>query len=685
MATIFNEDNTIEQMMLSTLQKNGWKYIPAEELPRMYSDVLVEPMVKEALIRLNPEIAEDPSRADEVIYKLRTLILSVQPHNLVTQNEIFKKMIFEENSYPFGKDGRMVPIRFFGTMRKEDLALNEYVVTNQWIYPQAEGGKRLDIVLLINGFPIAIGELKTPVRSAITWLDAAGDISAYEKSIPAMFVTNVFNFATEGKCYRYGSINMPINMWGPWHTATHKSEGSLADVKISVEDMISPKNVMDIFQFFTMFATDKKYRKYKIICRYQQFEGANMIVNRVIAGYPKKGLIWHFQGSGKSLLMVFAAQKLRMIPELKNPTVVIVDDRIDLETQITATFNASDIPNLTSAATKEELLSFFRGDMRKILITTIFKFGEVSGELNPRDNIIVMVDEAHRTQEGDLGEKMRMALPNAFFFGLTGTPINRVDKNTFATFGAEEDRTGYMSRYSFSDSIRDGATLPLHFEPVPVELHVDKEKLDREFEAMTDEAGLSKDEKNELSRRVNMKAIMYNPARIRKVCEHMRDHCDNTRDLAMIDLLTSTGIRVGELVKLNRSDLDFENRECIVFGKGNKQRKVYFDARTKIHLQRYLSERTDGNESLFVSLLKPYERLQISGVEIRLRKIGRELNFNKVHPHKFRRTLATMAIDKGMPIEQVQQLLGHQSIDTTLQYAMVNQNNVKESHRKYIG
>ena len=167
--------------------------------------------------------------------------------------------------------------------------------------------------------------------------------------------------------------------------------------------------------------------------------------------------------------------------------------------------------------------------------------------------------------------------------------------------------------------------------------------------------------------------------------ELMRDHCDNTRDLAMIDLLTSTGIRVGELVKLNRSDLDFENRECIVFGKGNKQRKVYFDARTKIHLQRYLSERRDGNESLFVSLLKPYERLQISGVEIRLRKIGRELNFNKVHPHKFRRTLATMAIDKGMPIEQVQQLLGHQSIDTTLQYAMVNQNNVKESHRKYIG
>lgn len=167
--------------------------------------------------------------------------------------------------------------------------------------------------------------------------------------------------------------------------------------------------------------------------------------------------------------------------------------------------------------------------------------------------------------------------------------------------------------------------------------------------------------------------------------ELMRDHCDNARDLAMIDVLTSTGIRVGELVKLNRADIDFDRRECIVFGKGNKERKVYFDARTKIHLQKYLAERTDDNEALFVSLLSPYARLQISGVEIRLRKIGQELNFHKVHPHKFRRTLATMAIDKGMPIEQVQQLLGHQSIDTTLQYAMVNQNNVKESHRKFIG
>lgn len=407
-------------------------------------------------------------------------------------------------------------------MTPEDLALNEYVVTNQWVYPTVESGKRLDIVLLINGFPVVIGELKTPVRDAISWLDAAGDIAAYEKSIPQMFVSNIFNFATEGKCFRYGSVKMPIGLWGPWHTPFHKTEGSLIDVKMSVEDMITPAKVVDIFQFFTIFATDKKYQKYKIICRYQQYEGANLLVDRVKAGYPKQGLIWHFQGSGKSLLMVFAAQKLRMIPELKNPTVVIVDDRIDLETQITATFNASDIPNLVSLSTKEELINFFKQDTRKIAITTIFRFGDVDGVLNERDNIIVMVDEAHRTQEGNLGEKMHAALPNAFFFGLTGTPINRVDKNTFHTFGTAEDKSGYMSKYSFSDSIRDGATLPLNFEPVPVDLHVDRNKLDKEFDALTE--NLSEEDRAELSKRVNMKAIMYDKKRIRKVCEHIANH-----------------------------------------------------------------------------------------------------------------------------------------------------------------
>lgn len=167
--------------------------------------------------------------------------------------------------------------------------------------------------------------------------------------------------------------------------------------------------------------------------------------------------------------------------------------------------------------------------------------------------------------------------------------------------------------------------------------------------------------------------------------ELMRDSCSNTRDLAIIDLLASSGMRVGEMVMLNREDIDFNERECVVVGKGNKERLVYFDARTKIHLQNYLNERMDTNPALFVSLKAPYERLMIGGVETRLRELGKRLNLQKVHPHKFRRTLATSAIDKGMPIEQVQQLLGHQKIDTTMHYAMVKQQNVKLAHRKYIG
>ncbi len=167
--------------------------------------------------------------------------------------------------------------------------------------------------------------------------------------------------------------------------------------------------------------------------------------------------------------------------------------------------------------------------------------------------------------------------------------------------------------------------------------------------------------------------------------ENMRDNCEELRDLAMIDMLASTGMRVGEMVLLNRDDIDFSERECVVFGKGDKERVVYFDARAKLHLQEYLESRTDDNPALFVTLRAPHERIQIGGIEHRLREMGKRLNIVKCHPHKFRRTLATMAIDKGMPIEQLQRLLGHQRIDTTLQYAMVKQSNVKTAHRKYIG
>ena len=341
--------------------------------------------------------------------------------------------------------------------------------------------------------------------------------------MPRCCAPNVPPFATEGRGYRYGSVRMPSDVWGPWHEGENKAEGSLADVQRSIRSMLRLHVVLDILQNFTLFATDKKHRRIKIICRYQQFEGANLMVARVVKGYPKKGLIWHFQGSGKSLLMVFAAQKLRMHRKLGNPTVMIVVDRIDLDTQITATFNAADIPNMIGAATRQELQSLLAADTRKIIITTIHKFGEADGRLNERSNIIVMVDEAHRTQEGDLGRKMRDALPNAFLFGLTGTPINKRDRNTFWAFGADEDEQGYMSRYSFQDSIRDKATLPLHFEAVDAKLKINKDAIDEAYSQMTDE--LSELDRDDLAKRAAKMAVLIKaPARVNAICQHIVKH-----------------------------------------------------------------------------------------------------------------------------------------------------------------
>jgi len=536
---MFNEENTVEQMVLDTLcgsvsssltpdesalYADGlktWRFISAEELPRQHSDVFVESMVRDALIQLNPEIAAQPDRADEVLYRLRTLPLSVQSEGVVRANELFAEWLRGEKTMPFGERGEHTPIRLIDF---ENLSNNDYVATNQWVFPTKEGGRRFDIVLLVNGLPLVIGEAKTPVRPAVTWVDGASDIhNGYEQSVPQMFVTNVLSFATEGKCYRYGSVRMPIDIWGPWHEGEDKSEGTLLDVQRTVRAMLQPHVILDILQNFTLFATDKKHRRIKIICRYQQYEATNLLVARVIKGYPKKGLIWHFQGSGKSLLMVFASQKLRMHPKLGNPTVMIVVDRIDLDTQITATFNAADTPNMIGAPTRQELQRLLAADTRKIIITTIHKFGEADGCLNERSNIIVMVDEAHRTQEGDLGRKMREALPNAFLFGLTGTPINKRDRNTFWAFGAEEDEQGYMSRYSFQDSIRDRATLPLHFEAVDVKLRIDRAAIDEAYAQMTE--GVTDEERDDLAKRAAKMAVLIKaPARVDAICQHIVKH-----------------------------------------------------------------------------------------------------------------------------------------------------------------
>ena len=539
---IFNEANTVEAFVRDLLCGGtthhiaigpglarrtgqipglGWHYLSHENLPRQPQEVIVEEHLRDALIRLNPSIAAQPDRAVNVLYRLRAIIMSVRSDGLVKANEEFAAWMTGEKSMPFGENGEHVTITLIDF---DDLEQNQYVVTQQYTFRAGKTEKRADLVLLINGIPLVLIEAKTPVRSSQSWLDGALKVhDDYERNVPEFFVPNVFSIATEGKEYRYGSIRMPVEYWGPWRIEDDDNLASMERVEKAVTSMLRPQVVLDLLENFTSYATHKGKQRIKIIARYQQYEGANKLVERVVDGHPKKGLIWHFQGSGKSLLMLFAARKLRLHPVLKNPTVMVVVDRVDLDSQISGTFYAADAPNLVKAQSRKDLQDLLGKDVRKIIITTIHKFGESDDVLNERDNIIVLVDEAHRTQEGDLGRKMRDALPNAFLFGLTGTPINRADKNTFYAFGAEEDANGYLSRYGFEASIRDGATKELHFEPRLVDLHVDQAQIKEEFQALT--ADLTDEERDQLGKHAaKMAVLLKSPDRVQAVCVDIAQH-----------------------------------------------------------------------------------------------------------------------------------------------------------------
>lgn len=539
----FNELNSVEHYIINRLTgvnlnnyvvkeqqpkyAGKWIYKSPEELKRGVNEVLVESELRESLIRINPEINANPSRADEVIYKLRAILISVNQTGLVRANEEFYKWLIGDKTMPFGESNKHVPIKLIDY---ENIANNSFIVTNQYRV-HARETKIPDIVMLVNGIPLVVGEAKTPIRPSISWLDGAHEIhDIYENAVPQLFVPNLLSLATEGKELFYGSVRCALEYWTPWRLTDDEDDKvlsslGLGEVGKELSQLFKPATMLDILQNFVVYSSDKKKRRIKIVCRYQQYEGANKLVDRVVEGRIKKGLIWHFQGSGKSLLMVYAAQKLRKMKELKSPTVIILVDRTDLDTQITGTFNASDVSNVVTTDNIKDLHDLLEKDTRKIIITMIHKFRDAYPNMNNRDNIILMVDEAHRTQEGDLGRQMRAALPNAFLFGLTGTPVNKADRNTFWAFGAEEDQSGYMSRYTFQESIRDKATLPLHFEPRLVDLHVDKSKIDEEFKKLAEEAQLSEEQADALSRKAaKMSEFLKSPERVETIVKDIVKH-----------------------------------------------------------------------------------------------------------------------------------------------------------------
>ena len=601
----FTEANTIEAYLFDLLDGLDWNKVLAADIPRDTADVFVESWVRDALVKLNPEIAAQPERAEEVLYKLRAIVLSVRSDGMIRANEEFTAWLRGERSMPFGPNHEHTTVRLVDF---DSPTNNHLVVTRQFTFRASAAEKRADLMLLVNGLPLVLIEAKTPVRPAVSWVDGALQVHReYEYDVPELFACNVFSVATEGKELRYGSVRMPVELWGPWRADDEPPLGTLAEVGEAAQGLLHPRTVLDILAHFTLFATDAKKRRIKIVSRYQQYDGANQIVQRVINGHPRKGLLWHFQGSGKSLLMVFAAQKLRLQPELRNPAVLIVVDRTDLDAQISATFNASDIPNLVQAETRADLERMLRQDTRKIIITTIHKFGEADGVLNDRDNIVAMVDEAHRTQEGDLGRKMRKALPNAFLFGLTGTPINRRDRNTFYAFGAEEDEHGYMSRYGFESSLRDGATLELRFEPRLMEIHIDKDAIEEEWQQLT--GHLNDLDRDNLARAASRISVLLKaPARIEVICkdiaQHFQSHVEPNGFKGMVVTYDQ------ECCLLYKAELDKhlppEMNEIVVSGTGGDERLKPYD------------RSRDAEEALLDRFRDPNDTLQILVVTAKL-------------------------------------------------------------------
>lgn len=518
----FSESSTVQAWLLDRLAGLGWHHVHPDALPRTNTDVVCDEWVIAALLRLNPVIAEQSDRVDEVLPVLRSAVLSASNEGLLAANERLTTLLRGDQTFKFVGTEHHVPVRFIDF---DDPENNQFVVSEEVVYGPAGSARRFDLVLWVNGIPLVVIETKTPVKSSVSWLNAARDITnVYEVEKPSFFAPNVFSIATEGRELHYGAVGQPAESWLMWgSTADPFDLAGFERVKRSVDLLLTPQRVLSILRDFTLFERTPSGGTRKLIPRYPQVEAAEAIVKRVLDG-GRQGLVWHYQGTGKSLLMAFAALMLLNDERAGGPTVVVVLDRLDLIDQIAAQFKTAGLPRVSIATGKDDLRQILKEDRRGIVLTTIFRF-EGAGELNTRDNIIVFIDEAHRTQEGALGDEMRKALPNARFFGLTGTPISDKERNTFKLFGDPSDPGYVLNTYSMERSIADGASVPVHVETRKVEYHLDRTALDEAFAQLVDEERLTDEEREFVAdKAAHIKTLLLNPERIKAVCADILDH-----------------------------------------------------------------------------------------------------------------------------------------------------------------
>ncbi|MEV2279216.1 HsdR family type I site-specific deoxyribonuclease [Nocardiopsis sp. NPDC049922] len=528
----FTEASTIPKSLIEWAEDAGWEHVRGVDLPRNTHNAVIEPWAREALLKLNPDLVEDPESADMVLREVGQAILEAR-NGLVASNERLTVMLRGNHSF-VTVDGRHVPRRFIDF---DNPGSNRLTVADEVTVTGAAEPRRMDVVYYVNGFPLVVAETKTPVKQQVSWVNAAKDLyGTYEEEYPGFFAPNLFVVATDGLELRMAPVRTvpdpDSEFWAPWGSTADNPAKMTAPARVerAARLLLAPKTVLPMLKDFAMFrhARDASETDVKLLPRYPQFEAALAIHDKVLAN-GRGGLIWHHQGSGKTELMAFAAARVlgdAKVVELYGgpPTVVVIADRRDLVRQTAEMFETAGMPRMAVAESRTDLRRMLRKDDPGIIITTVHKFAE-AGHLNDRSNIIVLVDEAHRSQEGRLGQAWRDAIPNGKFFGATGTAIRDKDRSTFRVFGDPADPDLIMSRYSPEQSILDGFTKPVIVEGRSVGFDLDKEELDEAFDQLAAEEDLDEDEKVYLSGKAShIETVLSNPERVAAVCADIVDH-----------------------------------------------------------------------------------------------------------------------------------------------------------------
>ena len=511
----FNEQATVENYVIKFLRETlGYEYVKPEDLAELRSyenEYVIDQYLLEAVKQIN-DIDDELARS--VLREVKK----------VDTNHGFLDVLREGVNIKNSETGQF---RTFSVLDTHEPSSNHFVVTNQFRFQDEDEAIRTDVLVFVNGLPVVNIEAKSPTASeSVSYEDAIGQIKRYEKKAGKLYIPNCFNIATDGFETVYGATYAPAQYFFSWRDeelAKKYTENEDDNVKLEVtlDALLTKEKLVDIIENFIAFEETPDGRVKKV-ARYQQVRAANKVVGRVKSGEHKQGLIWHTQGSGKTLTMFFAAWKLRFAPELANPKVFILVDRLDLDDQMVDEFMNHGGKNIIRVASREDLADKIASPERGIFISTTQKFAELKNTTrNLDENVVVLSDEAHRGEEGKIGINTRYALGNAFFFGFTGTPIDKTQRNTHRNFGPEGER--YLDYYSIKQAIDDGATVPVTYEARLSKFSVDEEQIDEQFGELT--ADLDGETKQGLMRRYGKKeAIVKLPRRMEAVAQDIVEH-----------------------------------------------------------------------------------------------------------------------------------------------------------------